>query len=58
MVVKIWPDESWLNCTPIVAFKNYVKVEYFLTKDNHDLIEKFSFFDNYRLMTIRSNHLT
>jgi hypothetical protein len=44
MVVKIWHDGSRLNYTSIVVFKDYVKVEYFLTKDNHDLIEALSFF--------------
>jgi hypothetical protein len=39
MVVIILLDESQLNCTPIVVFKDYVKVEYSITKDNHDLIE-------------------
>ncbi len=45
MVVKNWPNDSWLNCTPILAFQNYMKIEYSLVEENCDLIEKINFFE-------------
>jgi hypothetical protein len=45
MVVKNWPNDSRLNCTPILAFQNYMKIEYSLVEENCDLIEKINFFE-------------
>jgi hypothetical protein len=44
MVVKNWLDDPQLNCTPIVALKDYMKVECALAKENYDLIEEVDFF--------------
>jgi hypothetical protein len=45
MVVKNWPNDSWLNCTPILALQNYMKIEYSLVEENYDLIEEIGFFE-------------
>jgi len=44
MVVKNWPNGSWLNCTPIAVLKDYIKTECFLAEENYDLIEEADFF--------------
>jgi len=44
MVLKKWPNDPWLNYMPIVAFKDYMKVECFLAEENYDLIEEVDFF--------------
>jgi hypothetical protein len=43
MVLKKWPNDPWLNYMPIVAFKDYMKVECFLAEENYDLIEEVDF---------------
>jgi hypothetical protein len=43
MVVKNWPNDPWLNYTPTVVFKDYMKVECLLAKENYDLIEEADF---------------
>jgi hypothetical protein len=44
MVVKNWHDDPQLNCTPIAALKDYMKVECALAEENYDLIEEAIFF--------------
>ncbi len=53
MVVKNWPHDSRLNCTPDTALKDYMKVEYPLVEENYDLLNRLIFFNNWRLMTIK-----
>jgi hypothetical protein len=38
-------DDPWLNYTPIIALKDYMKVECVLTEENYDLIEEADFFE-------------
>ncbi len=45
MVVKNWPDDPRLNCMPIVARKDYMKVECALVEKNSNLIEEANFFE-------------
>jgi hypothetical protein len=45
MVVKNWPNDSWLNCMPTAALKDYIKIECFLVEENYDLIEEADFFE-------------
>jgi hypothetical protein len=40
------PHDPWLNCTPIIVLKDYMKVEYALAEENYDLIEKVEFFEH------------
>ncbi len=44
MVVKNWPDDPQLNCTPTIILKDYMKAECFLVEKNYGLIEKVDFF--------------
>ncbi len=37
--------DSWLDYTPIATLKDYMKVKYFKTKDNYDLIEEVDIFE-------------
>jgi hypothetical protein len=42
---KKWPNDPYLNCTPVVVLENYMKVEYLLVEENYDLIEKVEYFE-------------
>ncbi len=39
-IVKIWLDDSHVNCMPNKTMKDYLKVEGFLADDNYELIEE------------------
>ncbi len=49
LVVKKWVDDLQLNCTPIIALKDYMKVEYSLNKENYNLIKKASFLEQLQI---------
>jgi hypothetical protein len=34
IVIKIWPNDSCLNCTPNVDIKDYMKANAILAKEN------------------------
>jgi hypothetical protein len=40
MVVKICPNDPWLNCIPIATFEDYMKVKYSLIEEKYDLIKE------------------
>ncbi len=35
IVVKNWPNDLCLNCTPNIDVKNYMKANVILTKENY-----------------------
>jgi hypothetical protein len=43
MVVKNWLDDPHVNCTPIIALKDYMKVECALIEENYDLTKEVDF---------------
>ncbi len=52
MVVKNWPNDSCLNCTPNVYVKDYMKAKAILTKENYYLIIKVEYFESCKLIGI------
>ncbi len=43
-IVKIWVDDSQMNCAQYKDMKDFMIVETSLTKNNYDLFEKTYFF--------------
>jgi hypothetical protein len=43
-IVKIWVDDSQMDCAQYKNMKDFLIVETSLTKNNYDLIEKTFFF--------------
>jgi hypothetical protein len=50
--MKIFHDDLHANCNQNSNFKQYLKVEEFLAKDNYNFIENISFLKNWRLIVI------
>jgi hypothetical protein len=44
-MVKNWLDDSRLNCTTNSNFKDYVKIEVDIVKENYEFIEEFEYFE-------------
>jgi hypothetical protein len=43
--VKNWPDDPHANYKPNSNFKQYLKIEELLAKDNYNLIDENDFFE-------------
>jgi len=43
--VKNWLDDSRLNCTTNSNFKDYVKFEVVIVKENYEFIEESKYFE-------------
>ncbi len=48
-IINNWFNNSYLNCTPNMNLKNYLKVEIGLTKDNYEQIEKVEYFEKLQI---------
>ncbi len=45
IIVKNWPDDPHANYKPNSNFKQYLKIEELLAKDNYNLIDENDFFE-------------
>ncbi len=45
IMVKNWLDDLHLNCTTNSNFKDYVKFEVVLTKENYEFMEESEYFE-------------
>lgn len=48
-MVKNWPNDQCLNCSTNANFKDYVKTEVALIKDNYELIEESNYFEEFKV---------
>ncbi len=45
IVVKKWPNDSCMNYKANASFKDYIKFEVTLVKENYEFIEKSKYFE-------------
>ncbi len=48
-MVKNWPNDQCLNRSTNANFKDYIKIEVALVKDNHELIEESNYFEEFKV---------